>query len=572
MKRIRTNIENVVRYLAKALLKSSERTSMTRMLPDKYVPGESNYYYVMMTVWYTWKYFKDNPVGKLDCLSQLADQEKRDGILFDTDRLPSDNWTFAKGDRDKVQLLQWYHYGSLQKLCDLGGLPKSWQGDTDLLKQKVVRLAKAAKMGASAKLSSQEPYVADDEIFDRLSFVSDELGLEDIKSKSAGTIELLSMKRVKQRDFTRSLNSGWLPRDEEESTSGPWEIHALCHHSRLVVWMKEESKQDWRMEDHMKAEGESFRQRICIFLNAEGTLIPCWERAHAKARRGWLRSEATAVVASTILQKTVLTDSSTPSVNPQLDGVPAGNPTSKQSQAEHPGSVSLSQEPSLATSSPDPKKPPVDVEKVSNTARDQSDQARQDQKELLVEVAKLSNTIRDHSNQARQDQKKLFQEVSHLDGLMKDQLEAFERFSNESGLLPPIQWTSFRPTRKYHPVSFFNSLEDTPDLYKPEALGKVSVPLSLRDDIRLPHVLEKESKEFNKRDVEEVVRMKCLSLFDIKAKGPDEDAEGFTWQIKKRRFKYDDSNPRKKKSSANRFSWALYDNVSKPRTALAPIY
>lgn len=37
------------------------------------------------------------------------------------------------------------------------------------------------------------------------------------------------------------------------------------------------------------------------FRNAEGTLIPCWERAHAEARKGWLRSEATAVLASTLL-------------------------------------------------------------------------------------------------------------------------------------------------------------------------------------------------------------------------------------------------------------------------------
>jgi hypothetical protein len=531
MNRIRKSVEKVVRYLAKALLDSSKRMSMTCMLPDNHVRGESNYYYVMMTVWYTWKYFTDNPDRKWDCLSSLADQKKENSLLFDADRLPSDNWTFARGDRDKVQLLQWYHYGSLQKLCKHRVLPTSWQGDPDLLKQKVARLAIAAKVGASAKLSSQEPYVADDEIFDRLSFLSDELDLEDIKTKRAGRpgpIELLSMKRVKQRDSTRSLNPGWLPRGDEESTSGPWEIHALCHHSRLVVLIKEEeSKQEWRTEGHAKAEEENFRQRICTFLNAEGTLVPCWERAHAKARMGWLRSEATAVVASTlltILQKTVLADSSTPSVKRKLDDIPAASPTS----VSHP------------TLAPD-------------------------QKKLLTEVAKLSNTLQDHNDQARQDQK-LFEEVSQLNGLMRDQLEAFERFSNESGLLPPIQWTSFRPTRKYHPVSFFNSLEDTPDLYKPEALAKVSVPF------RLPHKFERISKGFHRRDVDKVVRTKCLSLFDIRATGPVEDAEGFTWQTKKWRYGYDDSNPSNEESFAKRFSWALYDNVSKPRTALSLIF
>jgi hypothetical protein len=524
------------------------------MLPDNHVRGESNYYYVMMTIWYTWKYFKDNPDWKLLSLRKLTGQkEEQDGLLFDHNHLPSDNWTFAKGDRNKVPLLQWYHYGSLLELCKNDVLPKSWQGNSDLLEQKVARLAKAAKMRASAKLFSQEPYVADDEILDRLSFVSNELGLENIKSQSVGIIELLSMKRVKQRYFTRSLNPGWLPRDEEESTSGPWEIHALCHHSRLVVLIKEEeSKQDWRTEEHTKAEEESFRQRICIFLNAEGTLIPCWERAHAKARRGWLRSEATAVVASTlltILQKP-LTDSSTRGDKGKLDDVPAGNPALEQPEAEE--SVSPPPE-----SSPDPKELVTEVAKLSNTMQNHNSQ-----------VAELSNTVRDHNHQVRLDQRKLFQEISHLDGLMKDQLEAFERFSNESSLLPPIQWRSFRPTSKYHPVSFFNSLEDTPDLYKPEELGKVSVPLSLNDHIRLPEDLEKTSTEFSKRDLDEVVRMKCLSLFDIRATGPDEDAKGFTWETKKWRFKYDDSIP----SSANRFSWALYDNVSKLRSALHTLY
>jgi len=397
--------------------------------------------------------------------------------------------TFARRDRDKVHLLQWYHYGSLLKLCEDDVLPKSWKEDG--LEQKVARLIKAAKVVSSTKLSSRDPYVADDEIFDRLSFVSDELGLdstEPLDPEHNSAVELFTMRRVKQRDFTRSLNPGWMPRGEEASTSGPWEIHALCHHSRLMVLTKEEkSKQDWRAREHTHAEAEIFRQKISTFLNSEGTLIPCWERAHAEARRGWLRSEATAVVASTlviILEKTTL----------------AG---------------------SLASS-------------------------------VMTDIDTTSH-----------NQKKLFQEVKHLGRLMKDQVEAFERFTNESGRPPPIQWELFRPPHKYHPVSFFNSLEDTPDLYTSKAIGKTSVPLSLRDQIDLPDALQRESKDFKKQDIDEVVPTKRLVLFDIRATGPDEDYEGFTWQIKK--FKYDDSD---KEESAERFSWALYDNVSKPDNSI----
>ncbi len=488
MERIQMKVENVIRYLVKTLLEPERKNSMTRMMPDRNVPGESNYYYVMMTIWYVWKYFKDYfkdvPRWTWEPISQLAGQEEPAGVLFNSNRLPSDNWAFAITDRDKVQLLQWYHYGSLFKLCEAGVLPASWRGDG--LQRKVARLAKAAKIASSAKLSSQEPYVADDEIFDRLSFLSDELALEDLGPSTVGTVELLSMNRVKQRDFTRSLNPGWLPLGEEASTSGPWEIHALCHHSRLVVLTKEEkSEQDWRTPEHTRAEAAVFRQKICNFLNADCTLIPCWERAHAKARRGWLRSEATAVVASTfviILEKTMRVKSSVPSTGTGTARVPAGSAISDQSRKEYTG----------------------------------------------LDRPALENSLAKVSYLAHKDQKKLLLEIYHLEGVMKSQLEAFERFTNESGLLPPIQWTSFRPPRKYHPTSFFDSLEDTPELYESATLSKLPIPVSLRNHIDLPDVLKKRSKDFKKQDIDKVLPKNCLFLRDIRAIGKDEDDEGFT--------------------------------------------
>jgi hypothetical protein len=525
MKRIQTKIENVIRYLVKALLERSLVGKNLKVMPERKVPGESNYYYVMMTIWYVWKYFnehfRDAPGWKLEWINQtgLLNLEKKNPVLYAAKRLPPDNWAFAKADREKVALLQWYHYGSLLKLCKDGVLSESWlQSDLDDFEQKVARLAKAAKMTSSAKLSSREPYVAADEIFDRLSFVLDELGLEDLESNRVGIIESLAMTRVKKRDFTRTLNPGWLPNDAEESTSGPWEIHALCHHSRLVVLTKEEnSKRDWGTEEHTKAEAESFRQKICTFLNAEGTLITSWERAHAKVRKAWLRSEATAVVASTliiILEKKIRAESSDSSV-------PVGNTSSEQIQTEQAELASLPSEQSLV---------------------------------------RISDAVKAHNDQVGRDQKKLLLGFLHLESLMKGQLEAFERFTNESGLLPPIEWMSFRPERKYHPVSFFNSLEDTPDLYNAEMLGRATVPLSLCDRISSPEELENQGKEFTKQDIAAVLLKECLVLFDIKAVGKEEDHEGYTWEI--HTYKYDKS---KEKESEDSFLWALYDNVSNHR-------
>jgi len=204
---------------------------------------------------------------------------------------------------------------------------------------------------------------------------------------------------------------------------------------------------------------------------------------------------------------------------PSVANFPADNASSKQTQTEHTGSASLPSEQS---------------------------------------IVRLSDAVKDHNNQIGRDQKKLLLEVLHLEGLMKGQLEAFERFTNESGLLPPIQWKSFRPGRKYHPLSFFNSLEDTPNLYKAEELGKATVPLSLCDRISSPEEMIKQDKEFTKQDIAAVLTKKCLVLFDIKAAGKEEDAEGYTWVVEQQPHKYDES---KKKESEDSFLWALYDSL-----------
>jgi hypothetical protein len=513
MRRIQTSIEDVVRYLAKVMLEQISVKSYTRMMPDYHIPGESNNYYVMMTIWYVWKYFSEvDKKYKFDWQDQPEKKKSRSRspMLLESHHLPAENWTFATADRDKAQLLKWYHYSSLLKLCEKKVLHESWQ-EPDL-EDKVDRLANAAKMVSSGKLSSRQPYVADDEIFDRLSFLSDELGLEVLEPEDVGTVASLSMKRVKQRDYTRTLNPGWIPRAEDGSTSGPWEIQALCHHSRLVVLTKEEkSKQDWRTREHTHSEAAGFRKSICTFLNAEGTLIPCWERAHAKYRRGWLRSEATSVVATTfilILHKTM-----EEADRNELDVDPAATDENNLAQ-------------SLAD---------------------------------LAGTPSLGYSFAKRSKHSADQDKRLIQEVVHLSGLMKGQLDAFERFTNESGLQPPIVWKSFRPPLTYHPMNFFTSLEDTPDEYKYTTLFKAPVPLSLHKG-----VLDR-PRDFGKKDVVEIftdpVTRNLLFLFDIKATRKDEDEDGFTWEIKN--SQYDKKDITEKQIQHSKIVWALYDSVSK---------
>ncbi len=58
---------------------------------------------------------------------------------------------------------------------------------------------------------------------------------------------------------------------------------------------------DWHATQRREEEVRSTRTRCYRFLNSEATLVSCWERSHLKMRTGWLRSEATAVLGSTLL-------------------------------------------------------------------------------------------------------------------------------------------------------------------------------------------------------------------------------------------------------------------------------
>ena len=459
LNRIQTHINGIVRYLVRALL---EPGLHTLMMPDSHLAGECNYYYVITTIWYVTRNFPEwNEKWR-----GLIGEWNGDGCLFKSDRLPSDNWTYEASDKDRVSLLQWFHYGSILGLCENEIFPKGWGYKG--LHEKVSRLAKEAKICAAAKLSSRKSYSADDEILDRLSFLSDELGLEPRNYGGSGTVASISSKRVKQRDNTRDLNPGWLTHNDGGSTSGPWEIHALCHHSRLVVSSLEiKDSQDWRKQEHIKEEMDSFKQRIYYFRNAEGTLIPCWERAHAKARKGWLQSETTAVLASTLLMinekdmKDRLTDAS-----------------SFNSNAE-----------------PETGKPAASVD-------------------TSLDV-----------------QRKVLREHWYMESLMKDEINVLEKFTDQAGRTPPILWTTFQPPRRYHPHDFFDSLEDTSELYQPAKLKKLPMPASLRSAITPPTEM---TTELNHKYLEQFLTSICI--FDLTATGPNQDAEGDTLEIVRHKF------------------------------------
>lgn len=296
MQIIRNRIEMVVEYLFQALLQPDTDTPL---LPDSHLAFEPNYYYAMMTICYVFK--------KTLCFGfswpspkDMHGWDNINTILYEC--LPDDDVNFNPAFKDKVMLLKWYHYGSIRELCRGGLIPKSWMfGMAD---NTVYRLKRNAVRAAKAKLSSHAPYVAEDEILDRLGFLAWPLGLDDrVKSDYCpATMASITAKRIRERDFTREVNPGISTSSTPVLTCGPWEIHALCHHSRLMVANYLYDRKDGRTREEKMQEVETYRERLCHFITTESSVVPCWERTDLATRRGWLRSEASSVLGATLLE------------------------------------------------------------------------------------------------------------------------------------------------------------------------------------------------------------------------------------------------------------------------------
>jgi hypothetical protein len=159
---------------------------------------------------------------------------------------------------------------------------------------------------------------------------------------------------------------------------------------------------------------------------------------------------------------------------------------------------------------------------------------------------------------AHEDQWKLLSEITYMESLMKDQLEVFEKSTGEAGRLPPIEWTTFSPPRTYHPESFTNSLEDTPDRYQQPHLKDSSIPISLRNHATLPDKIG----DFTKQSLSEDTVLKNLWVWDIRATGLAEDSSGFTWEVRPAPLAYSTLDQNKPGTEGRLLLWALYDSVS----------
>ncbi|KXX73072.1 hypothetical protein MMYC01_210573, partial [Madurella mycetomatis] len=93
---------------------------------------------------------------------------------------------------------------------------------------------------------------------------------------------------------------------------------------------------------------------------------------------------------------------------------------------------------------------------------------------------------------------------------------------------PPIDWTKFKPLRRYHPQYFFRSLCDTPEKYDKAEMGRVRIPSSLRDYLRSSDAKKFEARGWTTSILRDLLArddVVDISVMDIPAFYPNDEEE-----------------------------------------------
>ncbi|RYP67448.1 hypothetical protein DL771_007226 [Monosporascus sp. 5C6A] len=478
VQRIRHAIGNIMAYLVIALLDHGNKKSI--LMPGDSVLAGSNRYYVMVTIWYVVKQYPKVKWGWRDKMAANDGPWGR-GIFSDDKRFPPGRLNPLPSDRsarantkDKDSLLEWFHHESILSLQTEAQhrpiIPSAWKTDRSKVQQLRVDVRKAL----AERICSGRPYRADDEIVDRLAFLAEELWpkLQDTRA-----ITRRVTKRIEDREFTRTIDPCQLSPGEEGYTGGPWEVHALCHHSRLVIACKKMCGSYAAAREKIEEEVEHFRKKFRPFLTADASLTPCWERSDSEARRGFLRSEATAVLASTILDI----------FQNDLDYLEYIRVQSRLYRSPRPLSAS---------------------DTGGGGKRIESDDAETQSRGSDTSAARGCSGNNKIYFRDPMGRLVFTREQVTAEDLLVLQLDTLERLASARGLEPHMDYLRFEPPRIYHPEEFFNSLDDTPHLYKKPHIEDFPVPAGIR------RVLSQ--RRFHKKDIEQLPEEMRLVL----SKGP----------------------------------------------------
>ncbi|KAM7197469.1 hypothetical protein V8F20_006614, partial [Naviculisporaceae sp. PSN 640] len=465
IKRIRYVLGEIAAYIVRALLMPAPSPVL---LPEHH-RGDPSHYYAMITLCYLVRNYPQAKWAWHDDLNDKDEAQDRNGTKQETEkgrgwsfgilgsRLPKrrDNALLCNNHaitKVKYSMLEWLHYESIFYLQSTHPgtvriIPPQGEVSVSMLAQ--ARLAAKTELVRRIASVHVDSYRADDEIADRLGFLAGEL-LGSQHETSRQVAQRIT-KRVEQREYTRQIGLCHPSRVTGGADDGPWETHALCHHSRLVVARRRLcAAATYEAREEAEMEVEHYRKMFYPFLTSEASLTPCWERNNSSARRGFLRSEATAVLASTIIdifEKDV-----------------------EYYEHEH-------------HERHDP--PPFDTQ--PNITVDGASEAGGDHP-IHHESVSVAGDVRSTVHSRRGDASSM----RHLrrtgqratkEGILVQQLETLEKLANARGLERQINYLEFRPPCRYHPAEFFNSLDDTPELYNDDAIAsrESSIPLVIRE-------------------------------------------------------------------------------------------
>ncbi|KAK1833618.1 hypothetical protein QBC39DRAFT_302450 [Podospora conica] len=454
IRRIRRVLGETMAYMVRTLLRRTSRRPI--LLPDA-AAGDFTYYYVMITICYV---VRNYPKARWCWQEELGPDEtqtKGGGVgwgLGDLkNHLPSRRTSPGLHrshavTRVRTAMLEWLHHESilsLQKGCPSGPvIPSAWHTFSNPKKAEDAR--RAAKTELVRRIASAQPYRPDDEVADRLAFLAQEMWPElDEADQIANRIT----RRVEDREVTRTIDLCHFDPGHERSDEGPWEVHALCHHSRFAVAIRKMCTARHGDGKETEEQVEHYRKKFYPFLTSEASLTPCWERNNSTARRGFLRSEATAVLGATL-----------------IDMCQADMEFFREQSRPGPPST-VGRRPSITV-----------VGAGSDVGRSAS----------VGGDGPFPGLGKSDTYAAKAYLRERGEKVDTNDLLLR-QLETLEQIAKKKGLERQIDYLQFRPPQRYHPEEFFNSLDDTPELYEDAAMDEreLKMPIAVREVLAERH-------------------------------------------------------------------------------------
>lgn len=309
----------------------------------------------------------------------------------------------------------------------------------------------AATRAIVLRTASRSPYTASDEECDRLLSVAGELAISD----HAACIRHAKM-RIKSRAKTSMVNSGDVPSEYHSifrvPKFSPWELHALCHHSRLLI------------RDELENDKNAETMKRCLeFLSAEATVIPTWQRSTTESLTGWFGIEATCVIASTVLDIALERRNGRGSerVPENGDGM---TQTAAGTQTDADTIVYRRPEPSFSSIR--------HGHKSSLASLPETPESRIQKFQGLAPLAEDTKT--DSEMDSLDAPNEGWPAVSEK---LSDILDAVRQMTTGEF----FNWKAYQPGKRYHPDSFYNSVDDSPNLYTLSRIKTIEPRQTLRE-------------------------------------------------------------------------------------------